>query len=434
MPFMSVYTSVAVFLFSAIALVIPSGMSPGAALLAVGSMTLLWAHEKPSLQPDERNVVLVFLLYFALCAATNLLHHERLREYDSPFRFVLAIPALLLLLRYRPAPAALWGGLSVGAIGGGFLALWERLELSELRASGYTNPIQYGNISMLLGTLCLAGLGWAAAQKKARCWVGLLVVGGVVGIMGSFLTASRGSWVSLPVCLIILYRYYGRVLRKRHLLGATAVVVVALAVVFILPQAGMQARVHDAVTETDGYFEKGNANTSVGARFEMWRTAVMIYPDHPWIGWGKNGFMQRKKELIAEGKVAAFTGDHTHSHNEYLDAAVKRGVVGVINVAIFYSVLGIAFMRGMARASAENRPYALAGVLMMVSYIGFGFTQSFLTHNNGVMTLGFMAVILLALMRSPNAPQSTLTDAATMQSASRDTVAAQPDLRQRNTL
>lgn len=427
MPVMSVYTSVAVFLFSAIVLLIPSGMSLGAAMLAVGSVALFWVHGRPRLQPDERNVVLVFMLYFAICAAINLVHHEKLREYDGPFRFVLAIPALLLLLKYRPAPAALWAGLSAGATGGGLLALWEKLELSELRASGFTNPIQYGNISMLLGTLCLAGLGWASTRKHARTWVAALVIGATIGILGSFLTASRGSWVGLPVCLIILYRYHGRALKKSHLIAATVAVIVVLGAVFITPQAGMQARVHDAVTETDGYFENGDANTSVGARLEMWRTAVMIFPAHPWIGWGKNGFMQRKKELIAEGKVAAFTGDHTHSHNEYLDAAVKRGVVGFIGVMLLYGTLIITFMRGMRQGSAENRPYALSGVLMTVSYIGFGLTQSFLTHNNGVMTLAFLSVILLALMRAPTA-------ATTARAAGLDSVAAESDQRMRDTL
>ncbi len=176
-------------------------------------------------------------------------------------------------------------------------------------------------------------------------------------------------------------------------------VAVALGGVYAAPQAGMHERMQDAVEETDGYFVTGNANTSVGARLEMWRTALILFPQQPILGWGKEGFLERKKAMITEGKVAAFTGDHTHSHNEYLDALVKRGLLGLFNVLTLYGVLLVVFCRRLVEGSPESRPYALAGVLLVISYIGFGLTQAFLTHNNGVMTLAFMLVILLSLSR-----------------------------------
>ena len=394
------YTSVAVFLFCALSLVIPGGTAIGATMLSLGSVMLVRTRQNLPLQNHERALVAVLLLYFFVCAFTNWFHHDPLREYDAPSRFLLAIPALLLLRQWPPARAAFWGGVIAGAGGAGLLAVWEKLELSAPRASGYTNPIQYGNISMLLGILCLAGLGWAASQRRARWWLAMLLAGACIGIFGSFLPGSRGSWIGLPVCLVILYRHYGRSVSRRYLLSGSLLAVAALGAVYTAPQAGIQGRMHDAVTETDGYFETGNANTSVGARLEMWRTGFMIFPEHPWLGWGKAGFMQRKKQLIGEGKVAAFTGDHTHSHNEYIDALVKRGVLGLTGLLVFYGVALSVFVHRLKHAAAEQRPYALAGVLVMVNYIAFGMTQAFLTHINGVMTLVFMLVILMTLSRT----------------------------------
>ena len=394
------YTSVAVFLLCALSLVIPGGTAIGVTMLVLGSCMLVRAGPGRQWQADERAIVAVLVLYFLVCAVTNWFHHEALREYDAPARFLLAIPALLLLRRWPPAPAAFWGGLIVGASGGGLLAGWERLELSALRASGYTNPIQYGNISMLFGILCLAGLGWATGHRRARWWVALLLSSACIGILGSILTGSRGSWIGLPPCLIILYRHYGRSISRPQLLGGAVLALAALGAVFAAPQAGIRSRMQEAVTETDGYFETGNANTSVGARLEMWRTGLMIFPEHPWLGWGKAGFMHRKKDLIAQGQVAAFTGEHTHSHNEYIDALVKRGLLGLASLLVFYATGLWVFVHRMEHMTVEQRPYALAGVLVMVNYIGFGMTQAFLTHINGVMTLVFMLVILLSLVRA----------------------------------
>ncbi len=400
MPVSSLYTSIAVFLFSAFALIVPSGMAAGALMLTLGSIVLLWKRAGARLQRDEWMVAGVFLLYFLICALTNWVHDEQLREYDVPLRFVLAVPALFLVVRYPPALAAFWGGLAGGANGAGFLALWEKFVIDAPRASGFTNPIQYGNISMVLGVLCLAGLGWAATRRHARWWIAALVAGAAIGIVGSFLTGSRGSWVALPACLFLLYRHYGRTVRKRYLLGGVLVVAVALSGVYAIPQAGMHERMQDAVEETDGYFVSGNANTSVGARFEMWRTAMMLFPENPFLGWGKTGFLERKQALISEGKVAAFTGDHTHSHNEYLDALIKRGLLGLANLLILYGTLLFVFWRRLVRGDTASRPYTLSGLLLVISYVGFGLTQAFLTHNNGAMTLVFLVVILLSLSRS----------------------------------
>lgn len=393
------YTSVAVFLFSAIALVVPSGFSLGAAMLCFGSVALLFLPSRPPLDREDRLLVGAFLFYFAVCASTSLLHGEPLREYDVPLRFVLAIPALLLLRVRPPAPGAFWAGLIVGATGSGLMAGWENLALGETRAGGFTNPIQYGNICLLLGVLCLAGLGWAASQRRARAWTAGLLAAAAIGILGSLCTGSRGSWVGLPVCIVLLYRCYGTAVR-RYVIAGAALAVLGFAALYAVPQTGMQTRLDQAVSETEGYFESHEADTSVGARWEMWRIAIVIYPEHPWLGWGKEGFMARKHQLIREGKAAAFTWDHTHSHNEYLDAAVKRGILGLLGVLVLYGVPLWLFARRLRRDDPAARPYALAGVLLLVCYLGFGLTQAFLTHNNGVMTLAFMQVILWSLLRA----------------------------------
>ena len=70
------------------------------------------------------------------------------------------------------------------------------------------------------------------------------------------------------------------------------------------------------------------------------------------------------------------------------------------SLLVFYGVTLLVFVRRLKQMATAQRPYALAGVLVMVNYIGFGMTQAFLTHINGVMTLVFMLVILLSLART----------------------------------
>lgn len=358
-----------------------------------------WHRARLDLQKQDYVLIAVLAFYFLVSVLANLIHHAPGREYDAPLRFLLAIPAFLLLLAFAPRATTFWSGLAIGAISSGLFAGWQILTGIE-RAEGHTNPIQYGNISLVLGVLCLAGLTWATNQRRARVWSALLVTGAGLGILGSIFTGSRGSWISLPFCLFALYKCYGGKVGKHFVVAATIVVVSIFAALYALPNTGVKPRVDSAVAETQEYFKTGNSDSSSGARLEMWRMGLMIAPEHPWIGWGKAGYMQRDAELIRSRTVGAVTGLHSHLHNEYLDALVKRGMLGLAATLAIFLIPLVLFAHRVKHANSQARPYALGGVLLCVSYILFGLTQAFLTHNNGVMILVFMLTALWAMSRS----------------------------------
>ena len=397
---MIIFTSIAVFLFSAVALVVPSGLSIGPVLLLVASAALLRKRARPRLEREEIVLISVLVLYFLVGSLVNLAHAAPIREYDAPLRFVLAIPVLLLLCVFPPMPRFFWSGVALGAIFAGLFAAWQIFSAGELRAEGFTNPIQFGNISLLLGILCLAGLGWSVSQRRPACWYALMVCGICLGLLGSFLSGSRGSWISLLVALPVAYFCHGGALNRRHVAVSIATVLVLFGVLQAAPQLSMEGRIKLAVTEAQDYFDSGTSTTSVGTRLEMWRAGLLLVPEHPWLGWGKDGYVQQEADLVRAGKVRPILGEHNHLHNEYLDALVKRGVFGLAALLALYLVPLALFARRLKDDNRAVRPYAVAGVLLIVCYMVFGLTQAFLTHVNGVMTLVFMLVILWSLLRA----------------------------------
>jgi O-antigen ligase len=125
---MNRYTSLAVFLYSAISLIVPSGFSVGAGMLVLGCLVLLKKRDVP-LSGEDKLVMAVFAFYFLVAVAMNLLHGEIIKEYDQPLRFLLAIPAVLVLRAYPPSPAMFWSGLVVGGILAGLFTGWQNLIL-----------------------------------------------------------------------------------------------------------------------------------------------------------------------------------------------------------------------------------------------------------------------------------------------------------------
>jgi O-antigen ligase len=394
------YTSVAAFLFSAIALVVPSGHSIGAVMMTLGSIVLVWKRPRLRLNKKDWKIIHTFVFYFAVALIFNLIHGEKLREYDGPFRFVLAIGALLLLLACPPNPRAFWSGVAIGAILSGIFAGWQVFFQGKPRALGYTTtPIQYCNICLLLGILCLAGFMWSRYQRHAKVWAALFSIGALMAIFAAILTGSRGSWIALPVCLIALYQFSQAGADQRVLIRIVATIAALFAIAYAIPSTGVKARMGLIPTETKEYFKAGEAETSLGARFEMWRFGLSIFPEHPLLGWGKSGYMAHAAELAKAGKIAPVVTQHSHLHDDFLDALVKRGVLGLAAVVALYLVPLLLFINHAKSKSNEERTYAIAGMLLCLSYVSFGLTDSFLTHDDGVMVFAFMSVLLWAELR-----------------------------------
>ena len=398
------YTSMAVFLLGAIALIVPSGYSLGAVMLVLGAVVIPWLKPRLDLSRADTAIISVLCGYSLVGIVWGWWGGEGLRDVDKPLRFLLAVPALMLVMAYPPRRAFLWSGLAMGAIGAGSWAAWLKLVEDVPRAAGHTHPIQFGNLSMLLGVLCLAGLAWSVMQRRRGLWVLLLSVGAMCGVVGSLLSGSRGGWVGVPFILLVLYRGYWSQLTSRFKLSALAMILVGAFLVYSVPQTGVQDRIYQAFDDVARYASGESRTSSVGARFEMWRGATRLFLEKPLVGWGESGYTDGMVRLAEGGVIDPMVASWGHAHNEFLDALAKRGVIGLLALLALYLVPMRLFAKNMAHTNLEDRSLAVAGVLLSVAYIDFGLSQVFMAHNNGVMMFAFLLIILWGMSRKGEPP------------------------------
>ena len=109
--------------------------------------------------------------------------------------------------------------------------------------------------------------------------------------------------------------------------------------------------------------------------------------------------MAAKQTLANEGEMDKMILHHTNAHNDYIDALVKRGLIGLAALlALFFLPLTL-FAKALRRGNAASRPFALAGVVLCICYPIFGLTTSSLTLNIGIFMLVFPMVMLWAQLR-----------------------------------
>ncbi|WP_447529248.1 O-antigen ligase family protein [Vreelandella sp. TE19] len=385
---LSLMVTVTVFLMGVLTLVSPSGYSLGPGVLLLLSASLLFNGSRIELSHRDNAVIAALLAYGLVVGGMSALELGA-PGFDRPLRFLLAVPVLLLLLRSPPGRTALWVGLALGAIGAGSWAIWQKLVENVDRAGGFLHVIQFGNLSMLMGMLCLAGLGWAAVQRKRPFWVALLLAGALLGMLGSLLSGSRGGWIGLPFIGFVLYRGYGRAAARRWKLAALGGAALLALAMYAIPQTGVQNRVQAGINDVAQYISGGERDTSLGLRFEMWRGASMLIAERPLFGWGEKGYVEAMAALGERGVITMGASAFDHAHNDFIDAAAKRGAVGLLVLLALYIIPLKMFASGLNHPNLEVRSLAVAGTLLPVAYIDFGLSQTFLAHNSGAMFYAF---------------------------------------------
>lgn len=400
--FVQPYSQLALFLLGALALVVPSGYSIGAILLLLGGL-YSYCYLKPQ-QPRSDRLILVIFLLFSLEGIGNAFYHgaDRAAYYDKALRFMLAIPTYHFIRWAQPKVSAAWAGLAVGGIFTACLAFYQKIIVGLERAEGYTHPIQFGNLSMLTALLCTAGLGWGveqSCQKRRKYWVILLVLGAVGGIFGSLLSGSRGGWVGLPFVFFVLYRTYHQYFSKRLKIQAAIALALITISLFYTPQLGVKNRIDAAISDIHEY-SQGNSETSVGARFEMWKGAIQLVQQKPLLGWGQDNYHTAMTDLVEQNKADPVVTLFNHAHNEILDRSAKHGLIGLALLLAMYLVPMWHFAPYLQYPSLSVRATAAAGTLMPVAYIDFGLSQAFFSHNSGIMIYSIWLMAWTALLRN----------------------------------
>jgi len=333
----------------------------------------LWKRRR-ELFGEARMIGFAFLLQFVLVVASLAATGFEPHFLENPGKQLLAAAVIGLVALTRPRAAWFWPGLFVGAVGAAVLASYQRFGLDVSRVEGFHMAISFGDISMTLGLMSLASIERFAGTR----WKLLPYVACLSGVAASILSGSRGGWIALMSSFVPLYLYGKPAMRR----GIAAIVVVTILLFtggYFLPESRVHARVAEAVTDVLQY-RVGNAATSVGARFEMWKGAWIMFEEHPLFGVGRTRYHAALSELIDHGRINAAVRDYHHAHNEMLQALATEGLPGAFALLFLYAAPLTFFVRCLRRDDV-SKPYALAGMLLVLSYIDFGLTQVLSAHH-----------------------------------------------------
>jgi O-antigen ligase len=360
------------------------------ALVIIGLISL--KRDRKPLYKEERVLLFLFFVAFLIFITSSMVNgweREAIKALGKEVIFLLFIPLYVLVRRFEDSGKWLLRGVIAGAIVLGLQSGYELEFLNSARGEGVYSPIIFGSFAVLYTFLIVGTLRFGS--RRAIYWLIILLSIGMALYAAAY-AGSRGAYVAIPVLLVTLVFVRYRNWRGGVILGAGLAIIVGayLSVSFVTN------RVDQAVKNSTSYFhESGNVNSaargsSAGVRFEMWKTAYLIYMDHPLFGVGRGHYKEATKIYVEQGLVNKHVSDHGHPHNMYLDFLASNGIGGFVVVLAMLIYPALIFYR----KRALYRDSSTAGLLFIVAYAVFSmFEASTFTKVNFLTTfLVFLAV------------------------------------------
>lgn len=310
---------------------------------------------------------------------------------DGPDRW-LGLPwAMAMAWALQPPREMLWRGALVGLISAMALALVQTLG-GEPRPGGWLNPIVFANVVLVLMVLAVF-----CRPPRSWHWAGL---GLLLGTLAIVLSGTRGVWPGLVLLLVVLMLGSGWRSRRSRILLVGALAAGGILVLTSVPELTERTRLLELRQDLER-MDRGDHDSSAGARLERLRVAVQAFADAPLTGVGYRQFDHAMKRLPAcrGGPAREVKRCHfDHAHNDLAEWAATMGAPGVLALALLYGIplgLFLYLRRGVHQGSLRGA--AAAGAMVVVVSILGGLTQSMFAHQTTAAMYAALCGLLLGL-------------------------------------
>jgi len=212
---------------------------------------------------------------------------------------------------------------------------------------------------------------------------------------------------------------------------ATALVIIVLALLKSIQQAGTQKKILIAslctfiigtvIFSQSDYFKQRYSSTvaqvqeftegkvmhnAVSARLNLWQGGYTIWKDQPVFGTGIGDGQEDLDRLIEQGEVSLSTASYAIFHNIYVDVLATTGLLGFVLMLLGIFILPwVYFWRTLFDSDDPTQIFAGLAGLGLVSYnLVFGLFNSWLFLRNLPVTLVLLLLLISVSDRFSSQP------------------------------
>lgn len=222
-------------------------------------------------------------------------------------------------------------------------------------------PATFSRKSIIIGLLLVYGMlvlsfyfskgkGMGRTRTLSLLLIALFCLALAIG------TGRIGYLAFVLLLPLVIYNLLG----QRNLVKIIIITLPLLVVFFLSPV--VQNRISLVMSDIKEY-QKGNPNTSIGLRLNMWNGAIRIFLENPIIGAGTGSYMLEMKKYH-HPKLDPEFQNFSEPHNSFLYMAASFGVMGLISLSWLFLVF---LKKGwVARASIPGFAVLAFGLVLLI--------------------------------------------------------------------
>ncbi|EKO3877224.1 O-antigen ligase family protein [Vibrio metschnikovii] len=251
---------------------------------------------------------------------------------DGSPSLVRTFLSAVLVMFFMP-PLSSKNLLFLATLGAGCLFLnsvYHSFYLDHSRSAGLVNVIPYATFCSVL---FLIGVYFIIKNhNKKQTSLAIIII--ILSITSIILSLSRGVWLALAVAtfaMIICQFSSSKKLWKYILI----IFISGISILYLFKEPILD-RAQETISEINE-IQKGNLNTSIGLRLQMWKASYFIVEENLLFGvGGQHQFILSK--LHETGKIGDDLVEFKpqYYHNQLIDFMVKYGLVGVFFIILLY--------------------------------------------------------------------------------------------------
>lgn len=260
----------------------------------------------------------------------------------------------------------------------------------------FSKPGQVGIISLyggMLGTLFY----FLINKNNGNIRNFVYFVAGYLGIGLSVLMSGRGVWLASIVTFMLLFIFNPMHWTMKEKFKVSLTVIVSVFLLYISPQSGMKSKIDTTLQNSIKYIQEEDHRSSLGARLEMWKGALLISKENIFFGIGENNFKEHKAKLIDKGILTEWVARYNHPHGEYLATLTEQGIIGLFFL-IYVLFFPIIFSLIQIRNKSQISDYKIVMVASISLHFAlYSLTNGVFDHQNTTLFYSIFISIFLAL-------------------------------------
>ena len=351
-------------------------------------------------------------------------------------RWLLMLPIFFLFRRYKLDWRVIAIGLSIGVFAAVSVAIYEVYFLGIARASGTMNHVIVFGELMVAVDLLLWILMIFAWNNNNKLLATIILIASLGAFYGSLLSVTRGAWlvyIFLALSFVIYILKRG-ITNMNYFFSKPILLRIFLAfiVFFLVSQTKQYKAIEERTVGTLTEVSQGKYDYASGGRTAMFGTALEIAKHYPF-GVGTENFRtgsttviildainnenvtvkNQTGEVLNNSDLAGaihnyrlqsynedgslkYTSRYSHAHNEWLNVLAENGIAGFILLTLLFAFPIKIFWQNLSHENDLVGMYSYSGMLLIVSFVIFGQTQSVFSSHAAVIFFIFFLFLFIA--------------------------------------